>query len=243
VLAALGVGHAFGVVGSGNFHVTNALRAAACRYTRRPARGRRRDDGRRLRADVRRGRGAVGAPGPGCTNALTGITEAARAAPRCWCWPPTPGGGGALELPIDQDAAGRARWARCPSGCTRPLGGGRRLRGLRHLREQRRTVVLNLPLDVQAQPCPRSARAARRGSPLPARGGRARSPSWPDCSTGPSAGVHRRRGARHAAPELAALAEPAGAAGHLARSANGLFAGRPGRWASPAASPRRWPPS
>ena len=27
-LARLGVGHAFGVVGSGNFHVTNALRAA-----------------------------------------------------------------------------------------------------------------------------------------------------------------------------------------------------------------------
>ena len=28
-LARLGAGHAFGVVGSGNFHVTNALRAAA----------------------------------------------------------------------------------------------------------------------------------------------------------------------------------------------------------------------
>ena len=27
LLARLGVGHAFGVVGSGNFHATNALRA------------------------------------------------------------------------------------------------------------------------------------------------------------------------------------------------------------------------
>ena len=27
IVARLGVGHAFGVVGSGNFHVTNALRA------------------------------------------------------------------------------------------------------------------------------------------------------------------------------------------------------------------------
>ncbi|HVH25074.1 MAG TPA: thiamine pyrophosphate-binding protein, partial [Pseudonocardia sp.] len=31
-LAGLGVGHAFGVVGSGNFHVTNALRAAGVPY-------------------------------------------------------------------------------------------------------------------------------------------------------------------------------------------------------------------
>lgn len=32
LLAELGVGHAFGVVGSGNFHVTNALRAAGVPY-------------------------------------------------------------------------------------------------------------------------------------------------------------------------------------------------------------------
>lgn len=31
-LADLGVGHAFGVVGSGNFHVTNALRAGGVPY-------------------------------------------------------------------------------------------------------------------------------------------------------------------------------------------------------------------
>ncbi len=33
VLAELGVGHAFGVVGSGNFHVTNALRAHGVPFT------------------------------------------------------------------------------------------------------------------------------------------------------------------------------------------------------------------
>ena len=32
LLAELGVGHAFGVVGSGNLHVTNALRAAGVPY-------------------------------------------------------------------------------------------------------------------------------------------------------------------------------------------------------------------
>ena len=37
-LAELGVGHAFGVVGSGNFHVTNALVAGGARFvaTRKP---------------------------------------------------------------------------------------------------------------------------------------------------------------------------------------------------------------
>ena len=44
-----GVDQVFGVVGSGNFHVTNAWSRRA-RVRRRPARGRRGDDGRRLRA-------------------------------------------------------------------------------------------------------------------------------------------------------------------------------------------------
>ena len=55
-LAELGVGHAFGVVGSGNFHVTNALRRRRRPVRRGPARGRRGDDGRRLRADERAAR-------------------------------------------------------------------------------------------------------------------------------------------------------------------------------------------
>ena len=49
----LGVDHVFGVVGSGNFHVTNALVAAGARFVAARARGRRGDDGRRVRPGQR----------------------------------------------------------------------------------------------------------------------------------------------------------------------------------------------
>ncbi len=62
-LAGLGVDHVFGVVGSGNFHVTNALVAGGRAVRRGPARGRRGDDGRRLRADERQVARADRAPG------------------------------------------------------------------------------------------------------------------------------------------------------------------------------------
>ena len=63
-LAELGADTVFGVVGSGNFQVTNALVAAGRAVRRGPARGRRGEHGRRLRADVRPAHGAHGAPGP-----------------------------------------------------------------------------------------------------------------------------------------------------------------------------------
>ena len=58
VLADLGVRQVFGVVGSGNFHVTNALIDAGARLRRGAARVRRGDDGRRLRPAQRPGRRA-----------------------------------------------------------------------------------------------------------------------------------------------------------------------------------------
>src|SRR5688572_29886664 len=77
-LAAHGVERVFGVVGSGNFHVTNALVAAGARFVAAAHEG-----GAATMADAyARVSGRLGVlsvhQGPGVTNAVTGITEAAK---------------------------------------------------------------------------------------------------------------------------------------------------------------------
>src|SRR6476620_1632094 len=78
VLAELGVRQVFGVVGSGNFHVTNALVEGGARFV-----AARHENGAATMADAyARMSGTVTAlsvhQGCGLTNALTGITEAAK---------------------------------------------------------------------------------------------------------------------------------------------------------------------
>src|SRR6185369_6474124 len=77
-LVAHGADHVFGLVGSGNFHVTNALVAAGARFV--PAAH---EAGGASMADAfARVSGRPAAlsvhQGPGVTNALTGIAEAAK---------------------------------------------------------------------------------------------------------------------------------------------------------------------
>ncbi|WP_258401958.1 thiamine pyrophosphate-binding protein, partial [Micromonospora noduli] len=78
VLYGHGARHVFGVVGSGNFHVTNALVAAGARFVAAAHEG-----GAASMADgYARTAGTVGLlsvhQGPGVTNALTGLIEAAK---------------------------------------------------------------------------------------------------------------------------------------------------------------------
>ena len=78
VLADFGVDTVFGVVGSGNFHVTNALIARGARFV-----AARHEGGAASMADGwARLSGRPGIlsvhQGPGLTNAMTGITEAAK---------------------------------------------------------------------------------------------------------------------------------------------------------------------
>ncbi|MQA03303.1 MAG: thiamine pyrophosphate-binding protein [Streptosporangiales bacterium] len=77
-LAGLGVDHVFGVVGSGNFHLTNALVDAGARFV-----AARHEGGAATMADAyARMSGRVAAvsvhQGCGLTNAMTGIAEAAK---------------------------------------------------------------------------------------------------------------------------------------------------------------------
>ncbi|HKT05982.1 MAG TPA: thiamine pyrophosphate-binding protein, partial [Rugosimonospora sp.] len=150
-LAQLGVDHVFGVVGSGNFHVTNALVAAGARFV-----AARHENGAATMADAyARVSGRVAAvsvhQGCGLTNALTGITEAAKSrtplvvlaaevtAPRS-------------NFYVDQPALAAAVGAvseRITSGADAVAG---TVRAYRRAVAERRTVLLNLPLPVQAEP-------------------------------------------------------------------------------------------
>src|SRR5512145_789114 len=78
LLVGIGADHVFGVVGSGNFHATNAMVAAGARFVAASHEG-----GAATMADAyARVTGGVGVltvhQGPGVTNALTGITEAVK---------------------------------------------------------------------------------------------------------------------------------------------------------------------
>ncbi|MGY2085761.1 thiamine pyrophosphate-binding protein [Blastococcus sp. SYSU DS0539] len=167
-LVRRGAGTVFGVVGSGNFVATNAMVAAGARYV-----AARHEGGAATMADAHArtsGRPAVLSLHQGCglTNALTGITEAAKSrtplvvltaeasSPRS-------------NFFVDQVALATAVGA-VPMRVTSAADAvAVAAAAVDTARLERRTVVLNLPLDVQtlaageAEPPP----AAQRPVPLP----------------------------------------------------------------------------
>ena len=148
-LAELGVRQVFGVVGSGNFHVTNALVDSGARFV-----AARHENGAATMADAYgRMSGTVAAlsvhQGCGLTNAMTGITEAAKSR--------TPMVVLAAEATtpssnfyVDQGALAAAVGA-SPRRLTSPEAAVAVAADAYWTAvHERRTVVLNLPLDVQA---------------------------------------------------------------------------------------------
>jgi thiamine pyrophosphate-dependent acetolactate synthase large subunit-like protein len=152
-LAALGVDHVFGVVGSGNFHVTNGLIAGGARFV-----AARHESGAATMADAyARMSGRLTAltlhQGCGLTNAMTGITEAAKSR--------TP----MLVLvaeatnPSSNFFVDQARLAESVGAvAARITSAGTAVDEARDAAatavRDRRTVVLNLPLEVQSQDAP-----------------------------------------------------------------------------------------
>ncbi|MFH8735294.1 MULTISPECIES: thiamine pyrophosphate-binding protein [unclassified Streptomyces] len=148
-LAAAGVDHVFGVVGSGNFHLTNALVAAGSRYV-----AARHEGGAATMADAyARMSGKVAAlsvhQGCGLTNALTGIAEAAKSR--------TPLLVLAAETAettsnfyVDQDALARSVGAVSARVTSAEDAVEQACAAVRRALHERRTVVLNLPLEIQA---------------------------------------------------------------------------------------------
>ena len=242
-LAQLGVAQAFGVVGSGNFVVTNALRANGVPFV-----AARHECGAATMADAyarMSGRPAVVTTHQGCglTNALTGIAEAAKSrTPLLVLTGDTPSAAVNSNFRIDQDAAVAAVGA-VPERVHSPRTAvADTLRAFRTAVHERRTVVLNLPLDVQAAPAeetpPVAVPALRPARPDPVAVAElaelVRAARRPVFVAG--------RGARDAGAELRELAGAAGALLATSAVANGLFHGDPwslgisGGFASPAAA-------
>ena len=155
-LVACGVDHVFGVVGSGNFHVTNAMVDAGARFvaTRHEGGGATAADGYARTS----GRPAAVTVHQGCgfTNALTGITEAAKSR--------TPLVVVAAEVQerrsnffVDQEAMSRAVGA-VPHRITSAAEAvAQTVAAVAEAVHGRRTVVLNLPLPVQGEEVPQGA--------------------------------------------------------------------------------------
>jgi thiamine pyrophosphate-dependent acetolactate synthase large subunit-like protein len=145
---------AFGVVGSGNFTVTAALVEQGGRFV-----AARHEGGAACMADAyARVSGRLGVcsvhQGPGLTNAMTGIAEAAKSrTPLIVLAGDTPAAAVRSNFRIDQAAMVEAVGATAERvyGAATALQDVRR--ALRRAVVERRTVVLMLPLDVQAGAC------------------------------------------------------------------------------------------
>ena len=227
-LAELGVGHVFGVVGSGNFEVTNALRLAGVPYT-----AARHEGGAATMADAySRMSGLVGVvsthQGCGLSNAVTGIGEAAKSrTPLIVLAADTQAAAVRSNFKIDQDALARSVGAVSERVHSPATAVADTIRAFRTARNERRTVVLNLPLDVQSAPAAAQAAAARPAAvadPQPVRPAAASVRRLAHLISAAERPVFvAGRGGRNARGELLALAAHAGALVATSAVANGLF--------------------
>ncbi len=154
-LAALGVDQVFGVVGSGNLIVTDALCAGGARYL-----AARQETAAVAMADgYARVTGRLGVAtvhqGPGLTNAMTAITEAAKSrTPVLVLAGDTSAGAIRSNFRIDQDRLVGAVGAVAERVYTPQTAIADATRAYERAVTDRRTVVLMLPLDVQGAECP-----------------------------------------------------------------------------------------
>ncbi|MFI9757221.1 thiamine pyrophosphate-binding protein [Streptomyces sp. NPDC051963] len=163
-LVAAGVEQVFGVVGSGNFHPTNAMVAAGARFV-----AARHEGGAATMADAyARMSGTVAAlsvhQGPGLTNAVTGIAEAAKSR--------TPLLVLAAEVTeprsnfyVDQEALAHAVGAVTARVTSAEDAVGQACAAVWRALHERRTVLLNLPLPMQALEVPDGALAQAAAPP------------------------------------------------------------------------------
>ena len=246
-LARRGPPHVFGLIGSGNFAVTNAMVAEGARFV-----AARHEGGAISMADAYAqvsGDLAVCSvhQGPGLTNTMTGLAEAAKSR--------TP----VLLLAADTAAAAiRSNFRIAQDQLVQSVGAvaervhgpqtavADALRAMRRARVERRPVVLMLPLDIQAAAHPEGGDGVAEPPRL-----RATRPSAE--AVRDVADALRRaerplivagRGARESAARepLESLADLLGALLATSAVANGLFAGNPwalgisGGFASPTAA-------
>jgi thiamine pyrophosphate-dependent acetolactate synthase large subunit-like protein len=171
-LGSFGVPDAFGVIGSGNLVVTNALCRQGARF--HPAR---QECGAVCMADgYARVTGRVGVvsvhQGPGLTNTMTGLAEAAKSrTPMVVLAGETPAAALTSNFRIDQHDLVESVGAIADRLHGPDTAADDAQRAYQRALIERRPVVLMLPIDIQAQPAtqtePRHAVAPRIDPPAP----------------------------------------------------------------------------
>jgi thiamine pyrophosphate-dependent acetolactate synthase large subunit-like protein len=247
-VAAAGVRNAFGVLGSGNLVVTNALRRAGAAFHHA-----RHEGGAICMADgYARATGEVGIcsvhQGPGLTNAITGLTEAAKSrTPILVLAGEAPAAALTSNFRIAQDDLVRAVGAgsdRIHGAASAP---GDAIRAFTRAALERRPIVLMLPIDLQTQAAaaavaPSGPPAIRPAISVPTGGAIAAVADLLAAARRPAIIAGRgavRAGARDG---IERLGELIGALLATSAPANGLFAGLPyalgisGGFASPPAA-------
>ena len=244
-LTALGADTVFGLVGSGNFHVTNALIAGGARFV--PARH---ECGAVSMADGwarLTGRPGICSvhQGPGLTNAITGITEAAKSrTPLVVLAADVAAGAVRSNFRIDVAALAASVGAEHIRLHSAGLAVEDTIRAYRIAAHERRTVILGLPLDIQAEDTVLPA-IDPLGPPEPVPPEPGAIASLADALRAASRPVFiAGRGARAAGAraDLERLADRCGALLATSAAAKGLFRGSPwdldvsGGFASPLAA-------
>jgi thiamine pyrophosphate-dependent acetolactate synthase large subunit-like protein len=244
-LAGHGVDVVFGLLGSGNLTVTNALRDAGV-----PFYAARHEGGAICMADgYARVSGRLAAcsvhQGPGLTNTITGLTEAAKSrTPVLLLAADTPSAALRSNFRIDQaglvEAVGAvAERVHGPDTAMADVA-----RAVRRARVERRAVVLMLPLDVQAaEGEPAIAPASPELAPArPAEAAVRAAAAILAAAERPAILAGRGAALAGAGPALRRLGELTGAVLATSACANGLFAGDPyavgiaGAFSSPVAA-------
>jgi thiamine pyrophosphate-dependent acetolactate synthase large subunit-like protein len=230
-LGALGVDTVFGLVGSGNLVVTNALRDAGARFV-----AARHEGGAVAMADGwARVTGRVGIctvhQGPGLTNALTALAEAAKSrTPLLVLAGDTPAAALTSNFRIDQHDVVTSVGAIAERVHSAAGAEADAARALRRAATERRPVVLNMAIDLQAQPAatgvePVTVPPARTPRPDPddlaAAAARLAAARRPLIVAGRGAVV------AGAGPALRALGERCGALLANSAPAHGIFHGDP----------------
>jgi acetolactate synthase-1/2/3 large subunit len=244
-LTALGADTVFGVVGSGNFHLTNALISHGARFVaaRHECGAASMADGWARLTD----RPALLSlhQGPGLTNALTGITEAAKSrTPLLVLAADVSAGAVTSNFRIDVASIATAVGATPARLHSAGFAIDDAIRAYRTARDERRTVVLALPLDVQAAECTWPGAPAPGDIPARPPSERQAAELAAALATAARPVFIAGRGARNAGAgaALAELADGCGALLATSAAAKGLFRGNPwdldvsGGFASPLAA-------
>ncbi|MFZ0041091.1 MAG: thiamine pyrophosphate-binding protein [Solirubrobacteraceae bacterium] len=152
-IAAQGAEHVFGVLGSGNLVATNALSEGGARFH-----AARREDGAICMADgYARVSGQVGIcsvhQGPGLTNTMTGLTEAAKSrTPVLVLAGETPAAALTSNFRINQHGLVESVGAIAERVHSAATAADDAQRAYHRALRERRPVVLMLPIDVAAEP-------------------------------------------------------------------------------------------